>query len=256
MTREESPAHEHVEGRNPVLEALRGPRRVHAVFVARGVGAAGALAEIISLCEAAGVPVSEVPRERIDDMAQTASPQGVIAEVSPYRYYNLSEIASPLSGRVPMVLVLDGVEDPHNLGSILRVADAGGADGVVIARRRAAHVTAVAAKASAGAVEHVRVARVANIPSALLRLKEHGFWVVGADSEGGVPYYELDLDVPLAIVLGGEGGGVGRLVKERCDHLVSLPMLGGVSSLNVAAAAAVIVYEVLRQRGTGGPDAR
>jgi 23S rRNA (guanosine2251-2'-O)-methyltransferase len=188
-------------------------------------------------------------------MAETASPQGVVASVAPYRYYELREIPAPEAGRVPFILALDGVEDPRNLGSLLRVADAAGADFVIIPKRRSAHVTAAVAKASAGAVEHVRIARVSNVSSALLRLKEDGFWVVGAESESGVAPWELDLAVPLVVVLGGEGGGMGRLVRERCDHLVSLPMNGKVSSLNVANAGAVLLYEALRQRTEGNPHA-
>ena len=146
-------------------------------------------------------------------------------------------------------------EDPQNLGSLLRVADAAGVDHVIIPKRRSANVTATVAKASAGAVEHVRIVRVSNVASALARLKNDGFWVVGAESEGGVPYYELDLAVPLVIVLGGEGGGLGRLVKERCDLMARLPMRGAVTSLNVANAGAVLLYEALRQRSAGRSDA-
>lgn len=242
---------EQVEGRNPVLEALRGPREVHVVYIASGVGRKGALEEILAACERQGVPVHDIPRQRLDAMAVTNAPQGVVASVAPYRYAELDEIlAADGVEAAPLVLVLDGVEDPQNLGSLLRVADAAAANGVIIARRRSASVTAAVAKASAGAVEHVRVAQVSNIASTLTMLKRQGLWVVGAEAKGGVPYWELDMRVPLALVLGGEGKGLSRLARERCDHLAGLPMLGRVSSLNVANAGAVLVYEVVRQRSS------
>jgi 23S rRNA (guanosine2251-2'-O)-methyltransferase len=242
---------EQVEGRNPVLEALRGPREVHVVYVASGAGRKGALAEILNECERQGVQVREVPRQRLDAMAETAAPQGVVASVAPYRYATPDEItAAPGGGAAPLVLVLEGVEDPRNLGSLLRIADAAAVDGVILARRRSAHVTAAVAKASAGAVEHVRVAQVSNIASTLTLLKRQDLWVVGAEAKGGVPFWELDLRVPLALVLGGEGKGLSRLVKERCDHLASLPMLGRVSSLNVSNAGAVLLFEAVRQRSS------
>ncbi|MBU4194837.1 MAG: 23S rRNA (guanosine(2251)-2'-O)-methyltransferase RlmB, partial [Actinobacteria bacterium] len=151
-------------------------------------------------------------------------------------------------GRTPLVLILDGVEDPRNFGSLLRVADAVGASGVIVARRRSSPVTAVVAKASAGAVEHVTVAKVASISGTLLRMKEEGLWVVGADAGGDEPYYQLDVTVPVAVVLGGEGKGLRRLVKERCDFLARLPMSGRISSLNVSTAAAALLFETIRQR--------
>ncbi len=251
MPSDKTPQQEQVEGRNPVLEALKGPRRVFRVYVARGIEPAGAVERILSLCSKGGVPVSEVSRQRISELAETASPQGVVAEVAPYRYYELREIQPAGDGRAPLILALDGVEDPQNLGSLIRVADAVGVDFVLLPRRRSAHVTAAVAKASAGAVEHVSIAMVPNIAAALSRLKELGFWVAGAESGIGVPYWQLDLAGPLVLVLGGEDGGLGRLVRERCDFLASLPMRGKVSSLNVANAGAVLLYEALRQRMAG-----
>lgn len=248
MSPEEHRDSEQVEGRNAVLEALRGPREVREVLISRGTGRRGAVQEIISLCERRGVPVREVPRERLEEMSATPSPQGVIALVSPYAYYQLSDVPAPGEGKAPLVLVLDGVEDPRNFGSLLRVADATGTDAVIIASRRSVGITPAAAKASAGAAEHVKVVRVSNIPSVLNRLKHDGYWVVGAEATGGVPYFELDLTGPLALVLGGEGRGLGRLVSERCDFVACLPMLGSVDSLNVSAAGAVMLYEAVRQR--------
>ncbi len=249
MPRDRNPIYEQVEGRNPVLEVLRGPREVLEVYLARGIEHKGVLAEIISESGRVGVPLREVSREWINEIAETSAPQGVVARVSPYRYAELEDIIGAAGDNSPLAFALDGVEDPHNLGSLLRVADAVAADGVIVAKRRSAHVTAAVAKASAGAVEHVRLARVANMERTLYRLKEEGFWVVGAEVEGGVPYWELNFTGSLVLVLGGEGKGLGRLVKERCDFLARLPMLGGVSSLNVAAAAAVLAYEAVRQRG-------
>jgi 23S rRNA (guanosine2251-2'-O)-methyltransferase len=248
MPFEKAGERELVEGRNPVLEALRGPRKVYAVYIAEGVERKGPIAEILSRCQKENIIVSEMQRDRLDELAETTAPQGVIAEVSTYRYANLEELLKKDGERAPLVMALDGVEDPRNFGSLLRVADATGADGVVVARRRSAHVTATVAKASAGAVEHVRIAQVANIAATIERLKEQGFWVVGADSERGQPYYEIDMTGPTMLVLGGEGKGLGRLVGEKCDFIARLPMLGSVSSLNVATAGAVLAYEAVRQR--------
>jgi len=238
-----------VEGRNPVLEALRGPRDVGRVYIAEGTNRSGIVEEIIGLAGQGGAPVISLSREEFSRMARTSSPQGILASVSRYRYATLDELTGGFKdGRTPLVLILDGVEDPRNFGSLLRVADAVGASGVIIARRRSSPVTAVVAKASAGAVEHVTVAKVASITGTLLRMKDEGLWVVGADAGSDELYYRLDLTVPVAVVLGGEGKGLRRLVKERCDYLARLPMSGRISSLNVSTAAAALLFEALRQR--------
>lgn len=238
-----------VEGRNPVLEALRGPRDVGRVYIAEGTNRSGVVEEIIDLAGQGGAPVISLSREEFSRMARTSSPQGILASVSRYRYATLDELTEGFKdGRTPLVLILDGVEDPRNFGSLLRVADAVGASGVIIARRRSSPVTAVVAKASAGAVEHVTVAKVASITGTLLRMKDEGLWVVGADAGGDELYYRLDLTVPVAVVLGGEGKGLRRLVKERCDYLARLPMSGRISSLNVSTAAAALLFETIRQR--------
>jgi len=220
----------HVEGRNPVLEALRGPRSIERLFIADGAVRSGVIADIISLASSADVPISEVPREDIDEMSLTSAHQGVIATVSPYRYSSMEELlpGAPEGGEA-LLLVLDGVEDPRNFGALIRVADACGAGGVVATRRRSSPLSAVVASASAGAVEHVRIARVSNLNAAIRSMKEKDVWVA-------------------ALVLGGEGKGLSRLVGENCDLLVRLPMEGRVSSLNVASAGAVILYEAVRQR--------
>ena len=227
-----------IYGVRPVIEALRSRRRK--VFeVLDAVGDKGVEA-------AAGtVPVTRVPRSRVDELARGGVHQGVLARVGPYPYSGLEEI---ISVPWPLVLVLDGVTDPRNLGAVLRAADGAGASGVVIPKDRAVGVTAAAVKASAGASEHVRVARVTNLKRAVARMKEAGLWVYAAEA-GGTPYTKRDLAGPVALVLGSEGRGVRRLVREACDGEVSIPMLGAVQSLNVSVAAAVLLYEARRLRG-------
>lgn len=227
-----------IYGIRPVVEALKGRRReVIEVLDASNNGEVRAAA--------GGVPVKEVERSRADELARGGVHQGVVARVGPYPYAGLREILAAL--RYP-ILLLDGVTDPHNLGAVLRVADAVGAGGVVIPKDRAVGVTAAAVKASAGASEHVRVVRVTNLKRAVDALKEANVWVYAAEA-GGTPHTKLDLAGPVGFVLGSEGKGVRRLVREACDGTISLPMLGAVSSLNVSVAAAVLSYEALRQRG-------
>lgn len=227
-----------IYGLRPVVEALKSRRRrVLEVLDATGDR---------SVREAAGgVPVKKVPRSRVDELARGGVHQGVVARAEPYPYSGLEEI---VAAPEPLVLVLDGVTDPRNLGAVLRAADGAGASGVVIPKDRAVGVTAAAVKASAGASEHVRVARVTNLRRAVDRIKEAGVWVYAAEV-GGTPHTGLDLLGPVALVLGSEGRGVRRLVREGCDGAVSVPMLGAVESLNVAVAAAVLLYEARRQRG-------
>jgi 23S rRNA (guanosine2251-2'-O)-methyltransferase len=230
---------ETIYGVRPVIEALRGGRRkVLEVLDATGN------AEIAEAARAAGVPVREVPQARIGELARGGVHQGIAARVEPYRYVELEDL---LAVPDPLV-VLDGVTDPQNLGAVLRVADGAGASGVVIPKDRAAGVTAAAVKASAGASEHVPVARVTNLRRAVDRMKEAGLWVYAAEVEG-TPHTDLDLTGPVGLVLGSEGRGVRRLVREGCDGTVSIPMLGAVGSLNVSVAAAVLLYEARRQRG-------
>ncbi|MBX6396122.1 MAG: 23S rRNA (guanosine(2251)-2'-O)-methyltransferase RlmB, partial [Alicyclobacillaceae bacterium] len=179
-----------------------------------------------------------------------ANHQGVIADVAPFAYADVDDLLAAVaeSGRPGLFVLLDGIEDPHNLGSILRTAEACGVDGVVIPKRRAAAVTETVSKASAGAVEYVPVARVANLPQTVVRFKEAGYWVIGADGNGRRSYLDPDYSVPTALVIGGEGTGLSRLVRQRCDEVVHIPMFGRVNSLNAGVAAAVLLYEVVRQR--------
>ena len=234
-----------IYGVRPVIEALRSPRReVFEVLEASGN------AEVAQAAGASGVPVKNVDRARLEGLARGGVHQGVVVRVGPYPYSGLDEI---LTAPDPLVLILDGVTDPRNLGAILRAADGAGASGVVVPKDRAVGVTAAAVKASAGASEHVRVARETNLRRAIDRMKKNGLWVYAAEGEAeggaGTPHYELDLTGPVALVLGSEGRGVRRLVREGCDGAISIPMLGAVESLNVSVAAAVLLYEARRQRG-------
>ena len=231
---------ETIYGVRPVIEALRGGRRkVLEVLDATGN------AQVAQAAKAAGVPVQNVSRQRVAELAAGGVHQGVVARVGPYPYVELEDL---LSTPVPLVVVLDGVTDPHNLGAVLRVADAAGASGVVIPKDRAAGVTAAAVKASAGASEHVPVARVTNLTRAVDQMQRAGLWVYAAEV-GGTEYGDLDLTGPVGLVLGSEGRGVRRLVREGCDGAISIPMLGAVGSLNVSVAAALLLYEARRQRG-------
>jgi 23S rRNA (guanosine2251-2'-O)-methyltransferase len=229
-----------IYGIRPVIEALRSRRReLFEVLDAAGNR------EVAEAAAASGLSVRKAPRARIEDLARGGAHQGVVARVGPYPYSDLDEI---LTVPDPLAVLLDGVTDPRNLGAVLRAADGAGASGVVIPKDRAVGVTAAAVKASAGASEHVPVARETNLRRAIDRIKEAGLWVYAAEV-GGTTYTELDLTGPAALVLGSEGRGVRRLVREGCDGAVSIPMLGTVGSLNVSVAAAVLLYEARRQRG-------
>jgi len=231
---------ETVYGIRPVVEALRsGRRKVFEVIDAVGDE------NVAEAAAARGVDVKRASRHRVEELARGGVHQGIVARVEPYPYSGLQEILSP---REPLVLVLDGITDPRNLGAVLRVADGAGAGGVVIPKDRAVGVTAAAVKASAGASEHVRVARETNLRRTIDTMKRAGLWVYAAEI-GGTPYTELDLAGAVALVLGSEGRGVRRLVREGCDGTVSIPMLGAVKSLNVAVASAVLLYEAHRRRG-------
>jgi 23S rRNA (guanosine2251-2'-O)-methyltransferase len=231
---------ETVYGIRPVVEAL-GSRRRRVFEVIDAVGDR----EVAEAASARGVEVKRASRQRVEELAGGGVHQGVVARVEPYPYSGLDEI---LSTREPLILVLDGVSDPRNLGAVLRAADGAGASGVIIPKDRAVGVTAAAVKASAGASEHVRVARETNLRRAIETMKRAGIWVYAAEA-GGTPYTELDLTGPVGLVLGSEGRGVRRLVREGCDGVVSIPMLGAVGALNVSVASAVLLYEVRRRRG-------
>lgn len=239
-----------IEGRNPVLEALRAGRPLNKLLVARG-SREGSIKEILALAREAGVLVQEVDRTRLDQIAESRSHQGVIALAAAREYVEVDDILKVASdrGEDPLILVLDQIEDPHNLGSLLRTSDAAGVHGIIIPERRSAGLTAAVGKASAGAIEHVPVARVVNLSRTVEELKERGLWVVGTHQDASQVYHDARLTGPLAIVIGSEGRGIGRLLLEKCDILVRIPMKGKISSLNAAVAGALMVFEVIRQRG-------
>jgi 23S rRNA (guanosine2251-2'-O)-methyltransferase len=235
-------------GRNPVLEALRSGRPIHRLMVASG--ARGGSIELVR-SEAArhGVPVVPVDRRRLDAISPFS--QGVVAEAAPFRYQDLEEIIARVRAAKgpPIVLALDSLQDPQNFGTLLRTAAAVGAVGVLLPEHRAVGVTPAVAKAAAGATEHLAVARVTNMVRALGELKAAGLWVVGLEAEAEQSYDAVDLAMPLVVVIGGEGKGLGRLVGERCDLLVKLPMAGMTESLNAAVAGSIVLFEAYRQRG-------
>jgi 23S rRNA (guanosine2251-2'-O)-methyltransferase len=233
-----------IYGINPVLEALRAGR-VKALRI--GDRGGGRLDELLTLAGDRRVPVRRVPPAVLDREAQDGVHQGVVADIEEVAEYSVEELVRGARG-VPLLVVLDGIEDPHNLGAILRTADAAGVDGVILQSRRSAALGGAAAKASAGAVAHVRIAEVVNIARALEALKEAGVWTVGLAVEGSTTYDAIDYTLPTAIVLGAEGAGLRRLVRERCDLLAGIPMRGHVGSLNVSVAAGVTLFEAVRQR--------
>lgn len=243
-----------VYGRQSVLEALRASRPLRKILVSRGSRPSGAVRAILDHARQQDIAVQFVDQRRLDELVR-GSHQGVVAMASAKSLASIEQIldAARATGRLPLVLVLDGIEDPANLGAILRTADAAGAHGVVIPKHRAVGLTGTVARTSAGAIEHVPVAQVTNLVRALEDLKEAGLWVVGADPKATQNLYEVDLTKALAVVIGGEGKGLGRLVLEHCDLLVRLPMQGKISSLNAAVAAGVILFEILRQQREARP---
>ncbi len=244
-----------IEGRNAVIEALRAGTAIDKIYLARGETDA-TLGHIASTARNKGVVVTEADRRKLDGMSRTKSHQGVIAVAAVREYADVDDIlgAAREKGEPPLVVVCDELSDPHNLGAVIRTAECAGAHGVIIPKRRSAGLTAIVAKTSAGAVSYLPVARVPNLTAVLKQLKEEGLWVFGADAAGGTRLYDADLKGPAAIVIGSEGDGMGRLVREQCDFLVSIPMKGRLNSLNASAAAAVVLYEAVRQRGSAGPS--
>ena len=238
-----------IEGRNAVIEALRAGRTIDKIYIAKG-DVDQTLGHIASKARSAGVVVVEADRRKLDAMSQTHAHQGVIALCAVKEYCTVADILAiaQVRGEPPFVIVCDEISDPHNLGAIIRSAECAGAHGVIIPKRRSAGLTAVVDKTSAGAVEHVAIARVPNLSAAIGELKKSGLWVYGAAAEGASPMWQTDLTGPVCLVIGSEGDGIGRLVRENCDFLVSIPLKGQISSLNASAAAAVLMYEVLRQR--------
>jgi len=241
---------EYVWGPRAVLEALRGGRDVKRLLVVPGDRHAPPIAEALALAADQGVPIGRLTADRL--AAISPHHQGIAAEVATFAYAVLDDILAAVAGaeRPALVLALDSLQDPQNLGALLRTAEAAGVDGVLLPEHRAAGVTATVARASAGAVEHLRIARVVNLPRALDRLKEAGLWVYGLAADGETPYFAADLAGPVAIVVGSEGEGLGRLVRTRCDIVLRLPLQGRVAALNAAVAGSIVLYEALRQRET------
>lgn len=245
-------AEEYLEGRNAVLEALRSGRPVNKILLAAG-SRPGPLQELRRLARERGILVQEVERAHLDRMSLTGKHQGVIAQALAKEYVAVEDILQIARERreAPFLLLLDGIEDPHNLGALIRTAECAGVHGVVVPRRRAAPLTAAVGRASAGALEYMAVAQVANLAQYIEELKGQGIWVVGADPQGEQVYTEANLTGPIAVVIGGEGRGIRRLVKEKCDFLVKLPMRGRISSLNASVAGSLLMYEIVRQRAQG-----
>ena len=238
-----------IEGRNAVIEALRAGTNIDKIFIMKGE-VDSALGHIASTARKQGIVVADADKNKLDKMSRTHAHQGVIAVASVREYVSVEDILQIArdKGEQPLIVVCDELSDPHNLGAVIRTAECAGAHGVVIPKRRSAGLTAVVAKTSAGAVSHLPVARVANLPSLLKDLKKEGLWIFGTAADGTTSLYDADLKGPAVIVIGSEGDGMSRLVSETCDFLVSIPMKGKLNSLNASAAAAILLYEAVRQR--------
>lgn len=237
-----------VAGRNAVMEALKGSRSVNKLMIANG-STEGSIKEIIAVAKEKGVNIQYWDRSKLDSIARGIRHQGVLAQVAPVQYAELEDILQLAKDRnePPFIVLLDELEDPHNLGAILRTADAAGVHGVLIPKHRSCPLSATVAKTSAGAVEHVPVARVGNLVQTIKKLKQEGLWVAAADMDGK-DYYDTDLTGPLLLIIGSEGQGVGRLVKEQCDFVVRIPMVGKINSLNASVAGSILMYEAMKQR--------
>ncbi len=237
-----------IMGRNTVLEALRSERDIHKIWVAEGA-TKGQIQQVIAVAKENKVMIQVVPKKKLDQMVE-GNHQGVIAQVAAYQYAELDDIFRKAAKKQedPFILLLDELEDPHNLGSILRTADASGVHGIIIPKRRSVGLTATVAKSSTGAIEHVPVVRVTNLSRTIEELKERGVWIAGTDAKGSQDYRKMDGTMPLGIVIGSEGRGMSRIIKEKCDFLFHLPMVGHVTSLNASVAASLLMYEVYRKR--------
>lgn len=238
-----------VEGRNAVLELLESGRDINKILVANGEKH-GSIHKILAIAKERKIIVTEMERNKLNQIAQTPNNQGVIAIVPPYDYCEVEDILEEAKRKdeMPFILILDGIEDPHNLGSIIRTAETAGVHGIIIPKRRAASVNSTVSKVSAGAVEYMKIARVNNINETIRYLKEQDVWICGTDMDTNTIYTKQDYKMPIAIVIGGEGFGMSRLVKENCDFLVKIPMKGKITSLNASVSAGIIMYEVVKNR--------
>ena len=238
-----------VEGRNAVLELLNSDRDINKIFVQSGERH-GSINKIIAVAKENKVVVTEVEKSKLDFMSKTKNHQGVIAVVPPFNYCEVEDILdfAKSKNEDAFILILEGIEDPHNLGSIIRTAETAGVHGIIIPKRRTVTVNSTVAKVSAGAVEHMKIARVNNITETIRKLKENGLWIIGTDGESRTLYYNQDLKGDIAIIIGSEGFGMSRLVKENTDMLVKIPMKGKITSLNASVSAGIIIYEAVKQR--------
>jgi 23S rRNA (guanosine2251-2'-O)-methyltransferase len=238
-----------VEGRNAVIETLKSDRTIEQILVAKG-DISGSINMILAMAKEKKTVVKEVDRKKLDQMSLTGSHQGVIAQVTPFKYSEVEEILNYAAERneKPFLIILDEIEDPHNFGSIVRTADACGVHGIIIPKRRNVGVTPVVFKTSAGACEHMKIAKVTNINVAIDKLKESGVWIYGADMHGSEYCYDADMRGAIAMVIGSEGRGIAKLTRDKCDVLVKIPMVGKISSLNASVAGGILMYEILRQK--------
>ncbi|HBE9438271.1 tRNA/rRNA methyltransferase, TrmH family, group3 [Clostridioides difficile] len=237
-----------IEGRNPVIEAIKSDREIDKILIANSAKE-GSIKKIIGMAKDKNIIIQYVDKHKLDEVSTSHSHQGVIAYASEHKYYELDELIDLAKNKDedPFFIILDEITDPHNLGSIIRTADAVGAHGVIIPKRRSVHITPVVAKASAGAVEYMPVCKVTNIVNTIKRLKEEGLWIAAADMDGET-FYKQNLTGPLGVVIGSEGFGISRLVKQNCDFIVKMPMIGNVTSLNASVAGGILLYEIFRQR--------
>lgn len=249
FSRENSENDDIVAGRNSVLELLESDKDINKIYVQSGEKH-GSINKIISMAKQRKIIISEVDKQKINTLAPNMNHQGVIAIVPPFNYCEVEDILEEAKSKNedPFVVILDGIEDVHNLGSIIRTAETAGVHGIIIPKRRAASVNSTVNKVSAGAVSHLKIARVNNINETISYLKDNGLWICGTDMDTKTYYYEQDLKGPIGIVIGSEGYGMSRLVKENCDFLVKIPMKGKITSLNASVSAGIVIYEVVKQR--------
>ena len=247
--KEEKIYDDQIEGRNSVIELLESKKDINKIFVTKGEKH-GSINKILAMARERNVIIVEKDKRQMEQMAQTPNYQGVIAIVPPFEYCEIEDILETAKNKNedPFVLILDGIEDPHNLGSIIRTAETAGVHGVIIPKRRAASVNSTVSKVSAGAVEHMKIARVTNISDSIQKLKDNGLWICGTDIDAKNYYYNQDLKGPLGIVIGNEGQGMSEKVKKNCDFLVKIPMKGKVTSLNASVSTGIVVYEAVKQR--------
>ncbi|MCT8976529.1 23S rRNA (guanosine(2251)-2'-O)-methyltransferase RlmB [Clostridium sp. CX1] len=238
-----------IEGRNAVIEALRSDRTIEQILIANG-DISGSVNVILGLAKEKNVVVKYVDRRKLDQMSETGAHQGVVAQVTPYKYFEVEDILKYAEdkGENPFIVILDEIEDPHNFGSIIRTAETCGAHGIIIPKRRNVGVTPTVYKTSAGAIEYMKIAKVTNLNSTIDKLKEKGIWVYGADMAGEDFCFEANLSGPVALIIGSEGKGILKLTKEKCDALIKIPMVGKISSLNASVAGGILMYEILKQK--------